>query len=143
MQDARFLGLSFALLACGLLAGCPRGAAAISPVSGKVLYNGFPLPGGTIVFTPDASRGESGPIAHGMIGSDGVYQLSTGETPGVAPGKYRVTVRSHVSAAKPLPGERFAIPASLIPEKYSDPELSLLVCEVKPGHPNVIDFDLK
>ena len=32
--------------------------------------------------------------------------------------------------------------ASILPEKYRDPELSLLACEIKPDRPNQLDFNL-
>ena len=142
MREAQFLGIGLTLLALGMLAGCQRGPVALSPVSGKVSYKGLALPSGTIVFTPDSGRGESGPIAHGKINVDGTYHLASGEALGAMPGWYRITVIAYASAGQPLPGERFAVPPSLIPEKYRDPELSLLTCEVKPGRANTIDFNL-
>jgi hypothetical protein len=141
MQEARLVGFCLMLLMCA--AGCQRGPVPLIPVSGKVTYKGFALPSGTIVFAPDASRGESGPIAHGQLNADGIYQLSTGEALGAAPGWYRVTVTSQTSVGKPLPGERFSFPQSLIPERYHDPELSRLACEVKAGRANTIDLNLE
>lgn len=142
MLDARFLGLGLTLLALGLVSGCQRGPVALSQVSGKVSYKGFALAGGTIVFSPDASRGEAGPIAQGKINADGSYQLATGEAPGAVPGWYRVTVISYARSGASVPGERFATPLSLIPEKYRDPELSRLTCEVKPAPNNILNFNL-
>ena len=141
MTTVRWLGLGQAALAMLLLAGCGR--APLTPVHGKVAYKGFSLQSGVIVFTPDASRGERGSIAVGKIASDGTYTLSTGDAAGAAPGWYRVTVSSLADTSFSQPGAQgFTYPQSLLPEKYRDPEQSLLTCEVKPSRTNNIDFNL-
>lgn len=123
------------------LGGCRRGPAPIIAVTGKVTFKGSAVPGGIIVFCPDRSRGHGGPIAAGIIENDGSYVLKTEDKPGAAPGWYRVTLVSHDSSIQPASG-RYAIPGSLLPEKYRDPELSQLACEVQPDRPNRIDFNL-
>jgi hypothetical protein len=138
MVGARKLGLG--ALALGwlvLAAGCQR-STVLNPVNGKVTYKGALLNNGFIVFTPDASRGESGPMALGTIGADGSYTLSTDDGPGAGAGWYRVTVTARIGAAQNA-SQR---PVSLLPEKYRDPELSLLRCQVKPNQVNVIDLNL-
>src|SRR5207249_4096885 len=79
---------------CGALAllaaGCGQRETPLAPVSGRVFYRGQPLPGGTIVFTPDSERGGSGPLACGEIGQDGRYTLHTGTQPGAVPGWHRI-----------------------------------------------------
>lgn len=143
MRTARMLGLlQAALLLLMMAEGCSRTPVPLTPVSGKVNYKGFGLQGGTIVFTPDASRGESGRIAFGKIHSDSSYQLFTGESEGAAAGNYRVTVISTANANLQTPGQPFAAPYSLLPDKYRDPDLSKVSCEVKPNRPNIIDFNL-
>ena len=79
----------------------------------------------------------------GKIASDGTYTLSTGDAAGAAPGWYRVTVSSLADTSFSQPGAQgFTYPQSLLPEKYRDPEQSLLTCEVKPSRTNNIDFNL-
>lgn len=142
MHKARLLGLGLAGLACTALAwGCGKASLPLTPVTGKVSYKGFVLQSGTIVFAPDAKKGEHGPIAHGKIREDGTYTLYTGEAYGATPGLYKVTILSLVPGAG-LPGDPYATPQSVVPEKYRDPELSLLACEVKPHKSNQIDFNL-
>jgi hypothetical protein len=137
MRAARMLRTwPLALAALLLLYGCQR-PVTLHAVSGKVTYKGAVLHNGIIVFTPDASRGESGPIALGTIREDGTYLLATGEALGASPGWYRVTIAAF-SAAPP----KSAAPVPLLPEKYRDPELSLLRCQVKSDRANTIDFNL-
>ena len=87
---ARALGIGMALLQLAL-AGC-GGEAKLAPVEGRVLFRGQPLRGGTIVFTPDPDRGNSGPLATAEIGADGRFVLTSGGKPGAVPGWHRVTV---------------------------------------------------
>src|SRR5262249_1725322 len=120
------------LLVCGLLTvcGCRGGSAPLQPVSGKVSYRGALVPTGQIVFVPDASRGGSGPLAVGQIHSDGTYTLKTGPATGAAPGWYRITVASVGASPSAATAPLYAIPQSFVPEKYRDPELSHLACEI-------------
>jgi hypothetical protein len=125
-----------------LAAGCGRGRPALNPVHGKVYYQGKALGSGTIVFTPDASRGGNGALARSEVQADGSYSLRTDQAYGAAPGWYRVTVMAVKAPGKPAPGQRYAVPQSLLPERYRDPELADLVREVKDGRENDIDFHL-
>jgi len=139
-RAARFGGL--ACLVALMLAGCPRAPAPLAAVTGKVSYENVPIAGGTIVFTPDLSRGHRGAIAVGEIKPDGTYSLRTGSAFGAEPGWYRVTVTCPASTSYTAPGEHFSVPLSMVPEKYGDPELSRLSCEVKENRANTIDFNL-
>jgi hypothetical protein len=125
--------------ALGLLvvAGCGHAPAALAPVSGRVYYQGKPLAGGTIVFTPDPERGGSGPLAFAEIQADGGFTLRTGSEFGAAAGWHRVTV-----AAAPSPASVPAARGGPLPAKYSDPEQSGLRHEVKAGRTNTIDIRL-
>jgi hypothetical protein len=124
---------SLLLCGCLLLAapGCGR-EVKLTPVRGRVYYRGGPLPGGTIVFTPDPRHGGRGPQAWGEVGADGRYSLRTGGDPGAAPGWHRVTV----APAPSRPG------APALPGRYRDPELSGQCLEVKPDQVNTLDIHL-
>jgi hypothetical protein len=136
------LSLGSALIVMLALAGCGR--APLAPVGGKVTYKGFALQSGVIVFSPDATRGERGAIAIGKIREDGSYALYTGDAPGAAAGWYRVTVSSLAATSFSAPASQgFNFPQSLIPEKYRDPDASMLACEVKSNRTNSIDFNLE
>jgi hypothetical protein len=126
-----------------LAGGCGGGGTSpLATVKGKVLYRGRPLPTGTIVFAPDSVRGNHGPLARAAIQPDGSYALQTDDVPGAAPGWYRVTVIA-LDATAATSGQSFAVPHSLLPDKYRDPQLSGLSCEVKPERVNGINFNLE
>ena len=127
-------------LAALAVLGCGQGES-MTPVHGRVFFHGQPLPGGTIVFTPDAERGGRGPLAYGEIGGDGRYSLHTGDKLGTNPGWYRVTIAPPTLAA--APGQAVAPPAVELPRKYSDPEQSGLLREVQPGKVGEQDFHLE
>jgi hypothetical protein len=138
MAPARKLMLCSITLCGLLLAGCQAKSTTLNHVTGKVLFRGTPLHNGVIVFSPDTTRGESGKIAIGKIESNGTYTLKTDDALGVASGWYRVSV---ASLANPTASYDVAS-ISVIPEKYRDPQLSMLQCEVKPNRDNHLDINL-
>jgi hypothetical protein len=125
-----------------LLPGCWQAKPTLAPVRGKISYRGMTLQNGTIVFIPDASRGTTGPLSQAVIQTDGSYTLRTELGFGAVPGWHRVTVAAVYSPLTPRAGEAFAAPLSLVPDRYRDPDLSKLVCEVKADQSNVFDFNL-
>ena len=137
-----FCPLAFMLLLPLIFAGCGGTSDGPAAATGKVSYRGQPLPHGTIVFTPDAIRGGTGLPVRAEIQPDGSYRLKTTEAIGLPPGWYRVTVAA-VDTASPAPGTPFSGPRSLLPVKYRDPEQSGLLCEVKAGKENAINFNLE
>ena len=134
--------ISLAAVMLLLLPGCQQARTPLAPVRGKISYRGMFLQGGTIVFTPDAGRGTTGPLSQAAIQLDGSYTLRAEQGFGAVPGWHRVTVAAVYAPALPARGEAFAVPQSLLPDRYRDPELSRLVCEVKAGEANVFDFNL-
>jgi hypothetical protein len=131
--------LTACCLAATLLAfaGCRPADGTLAPVRGKVTYKGTPVPGGTIVFVPDASRGTRGNLAVADIQPDGTFTLKTNDTLGAAVGHHRVTV----ACVQPgIPGQ--LAPRSLLPAKFRDPQQSGLSCEVLATKMNSIDIEL-
>ena len=118
---------------CGLIlvlaAGCGTDPVKHEEVQGRVFFGTEPLHGGTIVFTPDAERGNEGPMASAEIQPDGRFILHTGQEPGAVPGWHRVTI---------APGPD----GQSLPRKYCDPKLSDQAREVKSGQTNAFDFNL-
>jgi hypothetical protein len=143
MDGVRILGLGALALALMVLAAGCRSSVPLQPVTGKVTFRGALVTNGVVAFTPDATRGESGPVAYGRIREDGTYALSTGEAVGAGAGWYRITVASFSTPPpKTLTPEPFQPPVPLLPEKYRDPELSTLRCQVKSNQANTIDLTL-
>ena len=132
-------------LSCGLVLvvlmifGCGEDDG-LTPVHGRVFYHGQPLPGGTIVFTPDTERGGRGPLATGEIAADGRYSLRSGDKLGAVAGWHRVSIAPPALA---VPPGQTAVPLTIdLPRKYSDPEQSGLLREVRPGKSGEQDFYL-
>ncbi|MBI2807747.1 MAG: hypothetical protein HYX68_22430 [Planctomycetes bacterium] len=138
MNPARMLIFCSFAFACMFVAGCQKRSTTLNQVTGKVFYKGAPLSGGLIVFSPDVNRGETGTIAFSKIGPDGSYTLQTADAKGATAGWYRVTVASLSSTS----GSYETPVTSLIPDKYRDPSLSQLQCEVKTNRDNHLDFNL-
>jgi hypothetical protein len=122
--------------------GCEQANQQLTPVSGKVSFQNQLLPRGAIVFVPDSDRGNNGPLAQGTIQGEGRYTIQTAGQPGAMPGWYRVTVISVEETNSGSNRVASLAPRSLVPERYRDPRLTDLVCEVKAGEANVINFNL-
>jgi hypothetical protein len=152
-----------AVLGCGDSSGLPTRYR----VSGTVTYNGKPLERGTISFAPADGKGRA---AGGTI-TDGRYSLTTQDPDdGAIPGKYRVGIlakeadpskvdlkikklrggttteaeKKAMAAVYPqkVAARAAAAAKNLIPAKYSSPETSGLIAEVK-EQSITADFELK
>jgi hypothetical protein len=121
-------------LACG-----PTGPE-MATISGKVTYNGKPVPKGTITFIPVAQGGRN---AVGVIASDGSYALQT-EKPGDGAllGDYNVTISAHDEAVLDYIPSKPVEPKLLAPAKYENPKTTDLKATVKRGA-SPVNFDLK
>ncbi len=119
------------------LVGCGSKPPTKIAVKGKVWYRGEPLPGGIIVFAPDAERGNSGSLAKGTIAADGTFSLA----PETAAGWYRVAVAPLPSDAATAPTVSNPYPG--LPARYRNPNLSGLNGEIKPGTENTFEFNLE
>jgi hypothetical protein len=85
------LGMVVAVLAA---AGChSRVEKELVPAKGKVLVGQVAPAGALVTFHPDDANGDAaGAVAMGKVRADGGYELVTGDRPGAAIGRYRVTV---------------------------------------------------
>lgn len=122
-------------------------------VTGKVTYNGAPVPKGTVTFEPASPDGRH---ASGAI-TDGTYSMSTlGDNDGAMPGDYKVVIISteidtSEIAARSKGGaahhdDAFAKAVknakNLVPTKYGRSDTSGLTAKVE-AKSNSIDFNLK
>jgi hypothetical protein len=92
MQPTRFFHGFFSLLAVVLaatLSGC-GGSGSLAPVSGKVIYQGQPVKGGSLIFSP-VGEGKVGKAGSADVGDDGAFTVKTDAAAGAGIGKHRVT----------------------------------------------------
>jgi len=136
----RSCGGCFVLVAGLLLAGCDQsGLGRIVPVKGTVSLDGKPVPSGSLLFRPDAAKGNTSKFEPAAtINSDGSYSLFTAEREGAPPGWYKVSVVAQELNAK----DPYAPAKSLVPTKYNDPETSGISVEVV-EQPAAGAYDLK
>ena len=111
-----------------MLAGCSSGQTDFVPVTGRVLYRGQPLAGGTVVFSPDPTRGNRGEVSWAILDADGHFRLQGEQHAGVRVGWYRISI---------------AGPAELpLPSHYLDPEVSGQFVEIQAGRNNHCELQL-
>jgi len=135
----RFLtGLTLLLIA--VLSGCGGARYETTPLLGKVIKDGQPLPGVCVEFHPNPEADTKGPSAIGETDENGFFNLRyalPGEStnqPGVLVGSHKVTLTD--SRQEP-PQQGSAPPRSRIPEMYQGVHTTPLRLEVKQGMPAV------
>ncbi|MCA9068003.1 MAG: hypothetical protein KDA84_03735 [Planctomycetaceae bacterium] len=89
---------------CGMVLGCgsPNDGPKRYHISGKVTYDGKPIPKGKIYFEPDDSKGNSGPQAGADI-VDGEYETANGK--GVVGGPHLVKITGTDGVETQVEGE--------------------------------------
>ena len=121
------------------LTGCNRvSPAGSTTVRGRVTFQGHPMAGGLVVFSPDPERGGSGKPIPGQIAQDGHFQLILGSDPTIPPGWYRVAIAPDPQSATFPVDDRAAFPPQL-----TRPDQSGLCREVKAGQENTFDFAIE
>ena len=86
-------------------------------VSGKVTFDGKPVPKGFITFAPDSEAGNSGPGGGAEI-RDGVYKTAPGK--GVVGGPHNLRIIGFDGIARTESGEELADGAALFPTYKTD-----------------------
>ncbi|MCH2115471.1 MAG: hypothetical protein MK171_11255 [Pirellulales bacterium] len=118
------------------------------PVEGQITWKGNEVTTGTVIFLPDASKGNAAEYdSRGAIDASGHYSLKTLDKEGAPPGHYMVGV---VSSKRPPgvtdPNYRGFPPPNipLIPLKYQNPASSGLTVEARENAPpGEYDFKLE
>lgn len=100
-------------------------------ISGRVLYRGYPLNGGWIVFSADPELGAGSDMLMTEILSDGTFQAIDSRQSGLKPGYYRMAVTNHPS------------PQWSLPKRYCDPTTSGLKCQVEANQPLRLRIELE
>ncbi len=100
LRPARLLPL---LIVLGFTAGCGDST---TRLSGKVTFNGKPVPAGKIYFIPDGAKGNKGATGYANI-VDGTYDTSATGGRGSAPGAVVVAIEGNDPTAtnKPAKGD--------------------------------------
>jgi hypothetical protein len=134
----RLAALAGCLIPLSSSGGCGSKAPAPGPatVRGKVTFNGQPVVGGLVVFSPDPQRGGSGKPASAETGPDGGFSLQLENSPHIPAGWYRVALAPPPVIPDPLSATR----SPVFPAKLSRPDLSGLEREVQPGKEHVFEF---
>jgi hypothetical protein len=138
-QPSRAFGLLAAVVLS--LAGCDDNPP-VAPASGKVLYNGQPLPYGNIMFQP--AQGQTGGA---VIQPDGTFRVSTfSEYDGAIIGSHKVSVACYSaqspSAQAKRTGGEMSLGESLIPAQYSFLDQSGLTAEIPAEGTDSLLFEL-
>jgi len=130
---------AMAVIACGASAGCKRNPRVV-PVAGKVLYNGEPLPFGSVTFQPDKGQPAVGDV------SSGTFTLSSyGPNDGAVPGKHGVSVVCYESQRPGFQAQGDSLGKLLIPLKYTrlgSSGLSADINDASGGQPQEVLLEL-
>ncbi len=148
------------LIAVGTMAtagGCGgKGRVSVSPVRGKVVYNGQGVAGTTVVFIPVDPANDKAqklrPFAYGQ--NDGQFEIKTYKTgDGAPPGKYRVAIivpqaggqgsmkDQPVTAESAAPRPVVKVPLAIV-RKYAKADTSGLEVTIQEGENNLDPFVL-
>ncbi|MCO6044673.1 carboxypeptidase-like regulatory domain-containing protein [Aeoliella sp. ICT_H6.2] len=129
-------------MSCVVVTGCGKQQRELTFVEGRVTYQGSPVAGGTVRFTPEeVAIGAAQRPATSVTDAEGRYRVKAyRDQAGIPPGDYLVSVMWYEGS--------MADPASvrhLIPEKYSDASTSGLSASVPKEIRGALklDFDLK
>ncbi|CAN5512716.1 hypothetical protein BH11PLA2_BH11PLA2_09120 [soil metagenome] len=121
------------LILLTVITGCGSSAKTPATVRGRVLFQGQPLAGGTVVFTPHPDRGPAGKPATATLDADGSFRLEAEGKPYIVAGWYRVAL------ADPGTTRTWAI----FPPSLRRPDRSGLEREVIAGQDNVFEFHIE
>jgi len=133
------LSLGF-LLGLGVLGGCQGRGPDRVPVAGEVKLDGYPLPTGTITFTPIGT----GTAGFGTI-TDGRFTIS--QEAGPSPGECKVEILSYQKTGRQVAGMsadgsgKTDETKQVVPDKYSTN--STLKHTLPPGGDLACRFELK
>jgi hypothetical protein len=127
------------LLAALVSAGCGRGPV-LGRVSGKVTFQGQPVPEGIVLFR----NKEKAVYMTANLKPDGTYEVRRAEGKGLPPGGYEVMIQPPMEDAPMGPALEppKLKPYPNIPAKYRSYESSGLTLTVKEGD-NVLDVEMR
>ena len=138
MRLTGLVALLLAVIGCGEPpADLPT--AALLPVTGTINVNGKPASGAQVTFHPVDAGATVTPS--GIVDASGQFQLTTyTAADGAAAGKYQVTI-SWADVIKGGSDPEYG--REKLPGRFQDPDMSGLVCEVKPDITEPLAFNIK
>jgi hypothetical protein len=105
----------------------------LHPASGRVLFEGKPLPGAAVVLDPVGAKELTFPRPHGTARDDGSFVLGTFAADDGAPaGEYQVMVTLHQKTDK-VAAEGSGLPKNLLPARYAQFKTSGLSLRIEAG----------
>jgi hypothetical protein len=137
--------------------GCGKGRLDVSPVRGKVTYNGHGVPNSTVIFFPVDASDERAAKMRPSADADGSGQFEiktyvTGD--GAPPGKYRVSIIAPMGPPPTSSKDRKAdevvatggaavnVPPAIV-KKYANVDTAGIEVEVQEGQNDLEPFELK
>jgi len=133
---APVIALAAGAALAALQTGCNRSSKPEAPctVRGRVTFQGQPVAGGMVIFTPDRDRGSSGKPLRADTDSNGIFELRFESNPAVPPGWYRVAI------APPAGDASAGSSQSPFPPQLRRPDTSTLSREIAPARDNFFEF---
>ena len=133
---------SIVLIALALTSACgAKSDLDLCPAEGTIRFEGQPVAGATVVFTPATKSDESQKDAQSETDENGNFSIQTfdGKTyhPGIRPGDYLVTV-TKLELPKDMRGQ----PKHLLPKQYRSTSASTLKATVSTDETR-FDFELE
>ena len=130
------IGLFAVVLGIGLVGCGGKSGPTLVQLSGTILFEGRPIPPGTLTFIPKEGQG---PTATGLIADAGRFTVSTHHPgDGITPGAYRIRVESWET-----PPTMGGPPAkSAVPAKYTNVNTTDLALNVPNEREQVVEIVL-
>jgi hypothetical protein len=129
------------LAALLLVAGCGGSDRELIDVQGRVTYQGNPVAGAVLGFSPtDVAMGGTQRPATAITDDEGIYRLKAFRDEfGMPPGTYRVSVLCYEGSMAEPETVRY-----IVPQEFSDAETSGLVAEIPESRsrPLELNFDI-
>lgn len=130
--------LGFPIVCLAALPGCEGSSMKTAPVTGRITFNGKPVPQGVVLFVPLSP----GPTATGEIHTDGTYSLTTFRNgDGAVLGTHKVVVDAKEDFPPGPISPRSPTPFAVVPDKYLSHATTDLTADVQHGE-NSLDFNL-
>ena len=138
-RGRRLAGVGLLVLVLGIgLSGCGgKSGPTLVQLSGTILFEGRPIPPGTLTFVPKEGQG---PTATGTIADAGHFTVSTHHPgDGITPGAYRIRVESWETP----PTMGGPPPKSAVPEKYTNMNTTDLTLDVPNEREQIVEIVLQ